>query len=140
MTAARGPGFGPEGLDRRRAPRIPVDQLAIAVSVVGARLVNLSLFGMMIESPVPLEREAILSFRLVIGGYKGDVEARVAACTLGAAGPARRYGIGLEWVTLPTEVREHLRRALGPAAEGAGNGAAPQTTTKVSSAAGGTGR
>lgn len=114
-----GPGFGPKGLERRRAPRIPVDKLAVAVSVVGARLVNISLFGMMIESPVPLEREAILSFRLVIGGHKGDVEARVAASTLGATGQARRYGIGLEFTTLPMDVRSHLRKALGPAAESA---------------------
>lgn len=115
MTA--GAGFGPRGLERRRGPRTPVDKLAVAVSVVGARLVNISLFGMMIESPVPLEREAILSFRLIIGGHKGDVEARVAACTLGASGQSRRYGIGLEFTSLPLDVRSRLRKALGPAAE-----------------------
>ncbi|MGH7533985.1 MAG: PilZ domain-containing protein, partial [Gemmatimonadales bacterium] len=100
-----GAGFGPEGLERRRGPRTPVDKLSVVVSVVGARLVNISLFGLMIESPVPLEREAVLSFRLVIGAHKGDVEARVAACTLGATGQARRYGIGLEFTTLPLDVR-----------------------------------
>jgi hypothetical protein len=114
-----GAGFGTKGLERRRGPRIPVDKLAVAVSVVGARLVNISLFGMMIESPVPLEREAILSFRLVVGGQKGDVEARVAACTLGASGRARRYGIGLEFTPLPLDVLSLIRKAVGPAAESA---------------------
>src|SRR5947199_263920 len=41
-----------------------------AVSVVGARLVNISSYGMMIESPVPLEREAVMQFRLVVAGKK----------------------------------------------------------------------
>ena len=113
-----GAEFGPKGLERRRGIRTPVE-LALAVSVVGARLVNISLFGMMIESPVPLEREAILSFRLVIGDHKGDVEARVAACTLGASGQARRYGIGLEFTSLPMEVHTRLRKALAASAEGA---------------------
>jgi PilZ domain len=114
-----GAGFGPKGLERRRGIRTPVDQLAVVVSVIGARLVNISLFGMMIESPVPLEREAILSFRLVIGGHKGDVEARVAACTLGASGQARRYGIGLEFTSLPLDLLSRLRMALGANAESA---------------------
>lgn len=117
MTLGR--SFGPKGLERRRAPRVPVDKLAVAVSVVGARLVNISLYGMMIESPVPLEREAILSFRLVIGGRKGDLEARVAACTLGGSGRARRYGIGLEFTSLPLDVRSNLRQALARAGEDA---------------------
>jgi len=115
----RAKGFGPTGLERRRGIRTPVEQLSVAVSVVGARLVNISTFGMMIESPVPLEREAVLSFRLVIGGYRGDVEARVAACTLGASGQARRYGIGLEFTSLPSDLRSRIRKALGANAESA---------------------
>ena len=38
------------------------------VSVVGARLVNVSPFGMMIESPLPLKSDAVLPFRLVVAG------------------------------------------------------------------------
>jgi hypothetical protein len=111
-------GSGPKGLERRRVVRTPAE-LALPVSVVGARLVNISHFGMMIESPVPLERESILSFRLVIDGYKGDVEARVAACTLGASGEARRYGIGLEFTSLSIDVLNRLRKALAGSAESA---------------------
>ncbi len=133
MTAARGAGFGPEGLERRRGPRVPVEQLDVPMSVVGARLVNISLFGMMIESPVPLEREAILSLRLVIDGHKGDVQARVAACTV-RPGPVRRYGIGLEFAAISAEMREHLRHALGRLAESAPS---PRATASSSSAAGG---
>jgi hypothetical protein len=112
-------GFGPKGLERRRGMRTPVDQLAVSVSVVGAKLVNISMYGMMIESPVRLEREAVLSFRLVVAGHKGDIEARVAACTLGASGQARRYGIGLEFISLPVDLRGRLRKALGRHAESA---------------------
>jgi PilZ domain-containing protein len=118
VTAGR--KFGRAGLERRRGPRIPVDKLNVTVSVVGARLVNLSLFGMMIESPVALEREAVLSFRLVIGTLKVDVEARVAACTLGASGRARRYGVGLEFTSVTPELRAQLARAVG------GSGPAPR--------------
>ena len=49
-----------------------------AVSVVGAALVNVSSYGMMIESPVPLEREAVLQFRLMVAGEKTDVGPAVA--------------------------------------------------------------
>jgi hypothetical protein len=136
MTATRGAGFGVDAPERRRVPRIPAETLAVPVSVVGARLVNLSLFGMMIESPVPLEREAIMKFRLSIGSYKGDAEARVAASTVRDRGPVRRFGIGLEFAALSTEMRDHLRRALGPLAETV----SPRTTASVSSAAGGSGR
>jgi hypothetical protein len=109
MTSA---AFGPRALNRRRSPRIPVAELDAAVSVVGARLVNVSCYGMMIESPVALEREAILSLRLVIGGDKTDVEARVAGCTLGATGVRRRYGVGLEFTDIPRETRERLEHTL----------------------------
>jgi hypothetical protein len=110
MTTAE--AFGPRALNRRRSPRIPVAELDGAVSVVGARLINVSLYGMMIESPVALERESILSFRLVIGGEKTDVEARVVGCILGATGVRRRYGVGLEFTDIPHETRERLEHTL----------------------------
>ena len=60
--------FGPRGLERRRSPRIPIADLEGAVGVVGAKLVSVSLYGMMIDSPVPLERDSVLSLRLVVRG------------------------------------------------------------------------
>lgn len=81
-----------------------------AVSVVGAALVNVSSYGMMIESPVPLEREAVLQFRLVVAGEKTDVDARVAACT--PVPGARRYAVGLEFVRIAPEVQDRLVRVL----------------------------
>jgi len=104
--------FGPRGLERRRGPRIPIAELEGAVAVVGARLLNVSLYGMMIESPVPLERESVLSLRLVVLGYKSDVEARVAECTLGATAARKRYGVGLEFIDIPAEARERLEKTL----------------------------
>lgn len=81
-----------------------------AVSVVGARLVNISSYGMMIESPFPLEREAVLQFRLVVAGHKADVDARVAECT--AVPGSRRYAVGLEFSRIEPEAQERLVRVL----------------------------
>ena len=108
----RGEPFGPRGLERRRSPRIPIAELEGAVAVVGARLVKVSLYGMMIDSPVPLERESVLSLRLVVQGHKSDVEARVAECTLGASVARQRYGVGLEFTDIPEETRERLEKTL----------------------------
>lgn len=110
----RGEPFGPRGLERRRSPRIPIAELQGAVGVVGARLVSVSLFGMMIDSPVPLEPDSVLSLRLVVQGYKSDVEARVAECSLGggASVARKRYGVGLEFTDIPGETRERLEQTL----------------------------
>jgi c-di-GMP-binding flagellar brake protein YcgR len=81
-----------------------------AVSVVGARLVNISSYGMMIESPVPLEREAVMQFRLVVAGRKADVDARVAECT--AVPGSRRYAVGLEFSRIEPEAQARLVRVL----------------------------
>lgn len=108
----RSESLRPPGLKRRRGPRIPVHELEGAVSVVGAKLLNVSLHGMLIESPVPLERESVLRLRLVIAGRRSDVEARVAECTRGGAGEKQRYGVGLEFIDIPAEARRSLERAL----------------------------
>ena len=81
-----------------------------AVSVVGARLVNISSYGMMIESPVPLEREAVLQFRLVVAGHKADVDARVADCA--AVAGSRRYAVGLEFARIDPDAQQRLVRVL----------------------------
>jgi hypothetical protein len=102
--------FGPDGLNRRRAPRVPMGAAA-TVSIVGGRVVNASVYGMLIESPVPLEHEAVLRLRLVVAGQKADVETRVAACTPAPA-DRRGFGIGLEFTAVPEDVRERLVRTL----------------------------
>jgi c-di-GMP-binding flagellar brake protein YcgR len=80
------------------------------ISVVGASLVNVSSYGMIIESPVPLEREAVMRFRLVIAGQKTDVDARVAECN--AVPGARRYAVGLEFLRIAPEAQQRLIRVL----------------------------
>jgi PilZ domain len=114
----------PAGLERRRAERVRVPPRGGAVSVVGARLVNISGYGMMIESLVPLEAEARMDFRLVIAGEKVDVEARVAACSLLSSGRRRVFGVGCEFTSLSDSVRERLVAAIQtgipPRAGGAG--------------------
>ena len=81
------------------------------VRVVGARLVAVSRYGMTIESPLPLERDAVLQLRLVVAGEKADVEARVSACQPGAGG-RRSFDVGLEFTALPPGIKDRLVRAL----------------------------
>lgn len=99
-----------QGVERRRAPRVPMLPGG-PVSVVGAKIVNVSEFGMMIESPVPMERELVLRFRLVVSGEKADVEARVAGCS---RRPRRRFGVGLEFTKIGDDLRRRLVEALHP--------------------------
>ena len=110
----------PSGMERRRAERVPMPPTGGPVSVVGARLVDVSPYGMMIESPLAMSQDAVLQFRLVVDGHKVDVSARVAGC---AARPGARhsYGVGLEFLDLATDVRDRIRailvrQAAGPTA------------------------
>lgn len=108
-SAALRPGF-----ERRRAPRVAVPAAGWEVSVVGARLRDVSAYGMMIESPVALTVDSELQFRLIVEGEKTDVEARVAVCTP-LAGPPRAYGVGLEFTRIDEDVRARLARVLARA-------------------------
>ena len=99
------------GPERRRCARIPMAPTGGPVSVVGARLVDVSPYGMMIESPVPMKEDAVLQFRLAVEGRKTDVSARVACCTA-RPGTRHAYGVGLEFVELPSELREQIRDVL----------------------------
>jgi hypothetical protein len=96
------------GQERRRAARVPM-RAGGPVALVGARLLNLSPFGMFIESPLAMEPEAVHRFRLLIGKDHTDVEARVAACS---AGGRRRYHVGLEFVRLGEDLRARIAGAL----------------------------
>jgi Tfp pilus assembly protein PilZ len=103
---------GPGGLERRRAERVPMPARRGSIAVVGARLVNASPFGMMIESPVAMARDALLEVRLIVMGENVDVRARVAACTAMARGARTVFGIGLEFTRIPDHVRERIRQVL----------------------------
>jgi hypothetical protein len=101
----------PSGMDRRRYERIPMPATGGPVSVVGARLVDVSPFGMMIESPVALTQDTVLQFRLSVEGHKADVNARVACCT-SRAGGRHSFGVGLEFLDLPPAVRSQITDVL----------------------------
>lgn len=103
--------FGEDGLERRRAERVSMTDPDAPVAVVGARVISVSMYGMLIESPVPLEPEAILPLRLVVRGHKADVEARVAACTP-LPGTRRAFGVGLELVRIDEMARGRLDEAV----------------------------
>jgi hypothetical protein len=102
---------GPDGFEHRRGPRYPASTTS-AVSVVGAQLLNVSAYGVLIESLVPMETEAVMPLRLVICGSKVDVEARVANCSSVPGEKRRVYRTGLEFVSLAADVRERLAEAL----------------------------
>jgi hypothetical protein len=101
----------PGGMERRRSERVPMPATGGPVSVVGARLVDVSPYGMMIESPLAMSQDAVLKFRLSVEGRKADVSARVACCRP-RAGVRHSYGVGLEFLDLPAEVRDQIRDVL----------------------------
>lgn len=103
---------GTQSLERRRSERFPVPSRGGAISVVGARVVNVSAHGMLIESLVPMEREQSLTLRVVVSGEKTDVEARVACCTVLAQSRRRVYGVGLEFAVFPETAHRRLLAAL----------------------------
>lgn len=102
----------PDGLEHRRGPRYPVSPFGGAVSVVGAQLLNMSAYGALIESLVPMETDAVMPLRLIVGGSKVDVEARVANCTAVAGEKRRVYRTGLEFVSIPAQARDRLAEVL----------------------------
>jgi hypothetical protein len=104
----------PGGLEQRRSPRYPVPKTGGPVSVVGAKVVNVSSHGLLIESLVAMEAGASLPLRLVILGEKVDVNARVAQCVAAQGEKRRVFKIGLEFVSLPADARERLAEALKP--------------------------
>ena len=103
--------FGPAGLERRRAPRIPVPPGGPA-SGIGARLVVASCYGMLIESPVPMEPDGLQRLRMVVAREPVDVEARVVACRRVVSGGRMVYRIGLELNAISAAFRETLRAVL----------------------------
>ncbi len=109
MSAAGSPAI--PGRERRRAERIPMPANGGPVSVVGARLIDVSPYGMMIESPLALAEDAILKFRLSVEGNKADISARVACCNA-RRGARHAYGVGLEFLDVPEGLRERIRDAL----------------------------
>jgi Tfp pilus assembly protein PilZ len=78
---------------------------------MGARLLDVSAGGLLIDAPVPLAPDSRLQVRLVVGGVKTQLETRVAGCRR-LHGSSRPWGIGLEFSKIPTETRDRLERAL----------------------------
>ena len=98
-------------MERRRAPRVPMEPPTNPVSVVGARIIDVSPFGMRIESPVAISPDSMLRFRIAVGPHTTDVGCRVAVCQPSPAADAK-YGVGLEFLDLDDTFRQHLVVAL----------------------------
>lgn len=99
------------GAERRRVERVPMGASG-PVSVVGARLLDVSCYAMRIESPVLLEDGAVLRFRLVVAGEKADVDARVINCVGNWRGSRRVFEVGLEFEGLSPALRDRLADTL----------------------------
>jgi hypothetical protein len=103
--------------ERRRAPRVLMPPEGGAVSVVGASIIDVSPYGMRIETGIALPVDSVMPFRLTIGGVKADVEARVIVSIPQAPGPSGRklHAVGLDFVKIAPDVRERLREVLARA-------------------------
>jgi len=108
-----GPG-SEYGVERRRAARFTPEELAEPVYVVGSRLVNISIGGLMLEAPVPIAPDSTLRVHLVVGGEKAEVDTRVRACVPRPHGLRRAWGLGLEFESIAPAARERLAHALTP--------------------------
>jgi hypothetical protein len=97
-------------MGRRRAARVPMKPGG-PVAVIGANLVNVSPYGMLISSPLPMEPDSVHLFRLMIDKEKKDIEARVANCQPKGK---HHFGVGLEFVGVAEEFREQLSVVLAP--------------------------
>jgi len=105
-------GAGPGGVERRRSPRRDPGELGESVSVIGARLIDISRHGLQMEAPVPLAPHSTLRLRLLFGAVRTEVEVRVAACRRRPVNRGRPWGIGAEFVEMSSEASDHLNRAL----------------------------
>ncbi len=86
--------------------------------MVGSRLLNIGRGGLMLEAPIALAPESTLHLRLLLGGQRADVDARVCACVERGTGRRRSWGVGLQFESLPPEAAARLDRALRPARTG----------------------
>jgi hypothetical protein len=102
----------PQGLERRRSERIPVPSGGGGIAVIGARVVNVSAHGLLIESLVPMEREQTLTLRVVVAGEKADVGARVTRCSVLGSSRRRVFGVGLEFAAFPEPAYRRLLDTL----------------------------
>jgi Tfp pilus assembly protein PilZ len=117
VTASRWPD-GPDGVERRRAPRLEPSELAEPVLVVGSRLINIGSGGLMLEAPIPLSPNSSLQLRLVVAGERTDVHARVRGCVPRSVGRRQTWGVGVEFEDLDPVARARIDRALGKAGRG----------------------
>lgn len=117
MIAVRRP-TGPDGVERRLAPRLEPDDLSEPVFVVGSGFVNIGPGGLMLEAPVPLAPESTLHLCLVLGGERTQVDARVRGCAPRSHGRRRVWGVGVQFENLEPAAGERLERALTPRRKG----------------------
>jgi len=106
----------PQARQRRRAPRLPM-RLAgrLAGRVVHpVTVLDLSLTGCLVQCGALLDHGAIFDLAMEIGGAPLDAKVKVAESYVDGSAPeaAPRYLAGLEFLGLPPQAADRLRRFL----------------------------
>lgn len=106
----------PQARQRRRAPRLPMRLAGRLTGRVAhpVTVVDLSLTGCLVQCGALLDHGAILDLAMEIGGPPLDAKVKVAESYVdGAALEAEpRYLAGLEFLGLPPQAADRLRRFL----------------------------
>lgn len=100
----------------RRSPRLPI-RLAGALKGRQPRdvqLLDLSATGCLARAPTPLDTGAIFDLEMQLLAAPWSAKVRVSSCALDGETPqdASRYLVGLEFLGLPAQEAEVLRRFL----------------------------
>ena len=106
----------PQARQRRRAPRLPIRVAGRLTGRVAhpVTVVDLSLTGCLVQCGSLLDHGAILDLAMEIGGPPVDAKVKVAESYVDGAAPeaAPRYLAGLEFLGLPPQAADRLRRFL----------------------------
>ena len=106
----------PQARQRRRAPRLPMRLAGRLTGRVAhpVTVVDLSLTGCLVQCGALLDHGAILDLAMEIGGKPLDAKVKVAESYVDGAAPEAepRYLAGLEFLGLPPQAADRLRRFL----------------------------
>ena len=96
--------------ERRRSPRRQVEGLSLAVPVAeSVRVLDLSIAGVLLETPSPPDLGAIAKLRFSVGGEPLAADVEVRRVTAGPSG----YRVGARFVEMTPAHRRLIERFMG---------------------------
>jgi hypothetical protein len=97
--------------ERRRAPRHDIKEgVALLPSLVNVQVREVSLLGMLLDSPEPIEVGAMVSLRTTISGEPFTAQVEVRRVTHARLGASPGFRIGVKFLTLTAEHRRVIER------------------------------